>query len=87
MTTTTATFHKVNPITLASWSTAPYAGPCPNPDPTPEPDEDGPEKSDGYKLLDTQLTRQAQGRCVNCGKRGHITWQCVEIGDLLFARP
>ncbi len=89
MTTNTATFHKVNPIALASWSTMPvaYADP-PVPEPPviiqePEYPPTYPDQN-GYALLDTARTRQDQGRCINCGAE-HYTWQCVEIGDLLLA--
>jgi hypothetical protein len=83
---TLSTFHKVN--LDASWSTAPvafYDPPPPDPgiDTEPELPPVYPEEG-GYMLLDTVLTRQNQGRCVNCGGK-HITYQCVEIGDLLLA--
>jgi len=80
--TTTATFHKVNPIALASWSTAAEPGGIGDEDELPPvwPEENG------YKLLDTLRTRQDQGRCVPCGSAAHRSQECPLIADKLFAR-
>ena len=86
MTTTTATFHKVNPIAVASWSTSPilYAEPGGIGD-EPETPPVWPEEN-GYALLDTLRTRQDQGRCVPCGSAAHRSQECPLIADKLFAR-
>jgi hypothetical protein len=80
---TTPTFHKVSPpVYFASWSTTPPADPLPDDGPgDPIPGDPGYE----YVLLDTVQTRFDQRRCLNCGGT-HRTWQCAEIGDMLFAR-
>jgi hypothetical protein len=96
MTTTSATFRKVQ---LASWSTRSADPPVPPPysaaswstvDDEPPPD-DGPggpliPGDDGYGYLDTLRTRQDQGRCVPCGSASHRSQQCPLIADILFAR-
>lgn len=80
-----ATFRKV--FLDASWSTAPVLaadppeGPIIDQEP-PEPPTHGPGSE--WSLLDTLQTRRDQGRCLNCGG-GHITYQCPEIGTMLFA--
>ena len=69
---------------LASWSTA--ADPPPGGiDTEPELPPVYPEEN-GYKLLDTLMTRADQGRCIPCGSAAHRSQHCPLVADRLFAR-
>lgn len=86
--------------TLASWSTASWSTasadpPTPLPEDLPDPGPGGPgvpgddrprSTNPAPKRFDlqTMLAMQRQGLCLNC-KGEHRTWQCPEIGDILFA--